>query len=232
MRIILVVTTLLALLSFAVADGHLIIHTQSAVMTHPLRGDVTPVEGAEAHLVRSAAGITVVFATRDLIPGNVYTAWLVFIDDPAACAASPCTVPEVNGTPDLVRSNITFGDSLIAPEDGTGTFVAHLEPGEIQSGWFGNAFTNPMGAEVHVGLHNHGPVITSLRDEMLTSYRAGCTDASLPSPPATAIANGTPGPNTCQMWQFTIFEAPGANFTPTSALPSGTRGQQTLTHTH
>ena len=104
-----------------------------------------------------------------------------------------------------------------------------------------------MGAEVHVGLHNHGPVIASLCDEMLTSYRAGCTDASLPSPPATAYADGTPGPNACQMWQFTIFEAPGANanpvtveaptvfmnvsatFTPTSALPSGTRGQQTLT---
>ena len=67
-----------------------------------------------------------------------------------------------------------------APDDGTATFVAHLAPGPIDNGWFGSAFTDPMGAEVHVGLHNHGPVIASMRDEMLTTFRGGCTDESLP----------------------------------------------------
>lgn len=210
MRIALVPAALFALLSFAALAQPALV-SQSEVMTHPLRGDVTPVAGSEAHLVRSAAGITVVFATRDLIPGDVYTAWLVFIDDPSACAAAPCTPPEVMGSADMVRSNITFGDSLIASEDGTGIFVAHLAPGTIDNGWFDNAFTNPMGAEFHVAIHSHGPLIASLEDEMLTSYRAGCTDESLPSPPDRAYGDGTPGPNTCQMWQFAIFVPPGAN---------------------
>lgn len=205
MRTVLVLVALIVPLSLATAQGPEVVHTQSDVMTHALRGDVALVEGAEAHLFRSPAGVTLSFATRDLRPGHAYTAWWVFVDDPSACAAAPCTVPEVMGNSDAVRSNLTFADSLVAPDDGAGTFVAHLAPGEIANGWFDSAFTDPMGAEVHVVLHDHGPVIASMREDMLTSFRGGCREESLPPSPTTALADGTPGPNSCQMWQFALF---------------------------
>lgn len=41
---------------------------------------------------------------------------------------------------------------------------------------------------------------------MIGTYRAGCTDASLPAfVPATAFADGTPGPNTCRLCQTAVL---------------------------
>jgi hypothetical protein len=42
--------------------------------------------------------------------------------------------------------------------------------------------------------------------EMIQTYRAGCTDSSIPGIfPASARADGTPGPNTCQLYQMAAF---------------------------
>jgi ubiquinone/menaquinone biosynthesis C-methylase UbiE len=42
---------------------------------------------------------------------------------------------------------------------------------------------------------------------MIRTYRAGCTDASLPAIfPASAKGDGQPGPNTCRLWQLAVFE--------------------------
>jgi hypothetical protein len=62
--------------------------------------------------------------------------------------------------------------------------------------------------DVHLVLNDHGPVLTEFMPEMTHTYRAGCADASLPGIfPATARADGTPGPNTCRLWQVAVFEA-------------------------
>jgi hypothetical protein len=42
---------------------------------------------------------------------------------------------------------------------------------------------------------------------MLNTYRGGCSDESLPPPfPDTAKSDGEPGPNTCRLVQFTVFQ--------------------------
>ena len=44
---------------------------------------------------------------------------------------------------------------------------------------------------------------------MIQTYRAGCTDASLPGIfPPTAKSDGEPGPNSCQLYQVAVFPAP------------------------
>jgi hypothetical protein len=54
-------------------------------------------------------------------------------------------------------------------------------------------------------------VIAGLEEEMVSTYRAGCTDASLPAFfPPSAFADGTPGHNTCRLWQTAIFLPPAA----------------------
>jgi hypothetical protein len=60
---------------------------------------------------------------------------------------------------------------------------------------------------VHLILNDHGPVLAEYMPGMISTYRSGCTDASLPPIfPASAKADGTPGPNTCRLWQMVVFE--------------------------
>ena len=62
-------------------------------------------------------------------------------------------------------------------------------------------------AEIHLVVNDHGPAIPGMVDEMLHTYRGGCTDDSLPPPfPATAKSDGAPGPNTCRLYQSATFQ--------------------------
>ncbi|MGH2592273.1 MAG: hypothetical protein ACRDGG_02035, partial [Anaerolineae bacterium] len=77
----------------------------------------------------------------------------------------------------------------------------------VPGGWFGNGFTNPRGAEIHLVLHDHGPMIPELVANQISTLRGGCTDASVPAAyPPIAKADGIPGPNTCRLVQFAVFQ--------------------------
>jgi hypothetical protein len=76
----------------------------------------------------------------------------------------------------------------------------------MPNSWFGNGYWNLLGAEIHLVINDHGPLVSHLAHSMLNSYRGGCTDESLPPPfPATAKADGTPGPNTGRLVQDVAF---------------------------
>jgi hypothetical protein len=95
----------------------------------------------------------------------------------------------------------------VAGSDGSASFAGFVSAGELPDGWFGNGFTNPLGAEIHLVLNDHGPTIPELVSNMLQTYRGGCTDESLPPAfPETAKADGIPGPNTCRLYQVAIFQ--------------------------
>ncbi|MCP4211993.1 MAG: hypothetical protein GY764_11015 [Halieaceae bacterium] len=93
-------------------------------------------------------------------------------------------------------------------ESGEAHFAAFLPAGEVEDDpWFGNGFTNPTGAEIHLVINKHGPLITRRAGEMLNTYRGGCTDKSLPpSFPETAKVDGESGPNDCALVQAAIFQ--------------------------
>ena len=75
--------------------------------------------------------------------------------------------------------------------------------------WLGTGFKDPWKSEIHLVIHDHGPLIDGREAEMTGSYRGGCTDASLPEiVPATAKADGSAGPNTCKLVQDVIFMQP------------------------
>jgi hypothetical protein len=64
-----------------------------------------------------------------------------------------------------------------------------------------------MTAEIQLVLNDHGAKLPAYMPEMTHTYRAGCTDASLPGIfPNSAKADGTPGPNACQLYQVAAFE--------------------------
>jgi hypothetical protein len=183
--------------------------TSAGVFTHPSQGDVQPVEGAQATLFTTAAGATMSFRTDLLEDGHVYTAWWVIVNNPEACSASPCPTGEILGNSDLVQAEITQADGILVSEEGAMEFAGFLAAGDVDvdEAWFGNGVTNPMGAEIHIVINDHGPLITDMADTMLNTYRGGCQDEGLPPPfPPTAISDGEAGPNTCRLVQFAIFQ--------------------------
>jgi hypothetical protein len=164
-------------------------------------------EGATAKLVRTENGISYSIQTEQLNPGHAYTVWVVVVNNPAACTVRPCSPPvDIIGNPET-ESQVTYGGGHVVGASGQAGFGGSVQLGPIPQGWLPDqGLTDPLGAEVHLVLNDHGPVIAELMPEMIQTYRAGCTDASLPAFfPDTAKSDGTPGPNTCQLRQFAIF---------------------------
>lgn len=165
-----------------------------------------PIANAQAKLTRSENGALMHMTTFELRPGNVTTAWWVIMTKPELCEASPCSAEDVIGRADIVGTQIVYADSAVNNPDGSATFQSFLPKGPVANGWYEPAFDNPLDAEIHLVLNDHGPLLPSIAASMLTSYRGGCSDESLPPPfPDTAKADGTPGPNQCQLIQDAIF---------------------------
>lgn len=183
---------------------------EAEIKTHKMTGAVNVVEGAKAVLVSTEAGISGSFTTKGLVPGNIYTMWVAIMNKPEACEmknVDHCTGKDVLKRADAVDSDVTYGDGVIAAEDGTATFRTFVPAGKLGYSWLGNALNNPTGAEIHFALHDHGPMIEGKAHDMLTTPRGACMEESLPKPwPASARAGGEPGPNKCTMAQFAIFK--------------------------
>ena len=57
-------------------------------------------------------------------------------------------------------------------------------------------------------IHDHGSLDPNIAEEMLTSFRAGCSDESIPENyPQTALADGVAGSFACKTVQVVAFPA-------------------------
>jgi len=182
---------------------------QSATVNwHPQSGSGA-VGGASAQLVRTDRNIHASLHAEDLIPGHVYTLWFIVVNNSAACAAYPavCTAADVLFNTAAVEADVVYGGGIISGKSGKGTLSGSLAVGALANSWFNNGFNDARGAEIHLVVNDHGPAIPAMVSDMLHSYRGGCTDDSLPPPfPDTAKSDGTPGPNTCRLYQSAIFQ--------------------------
>lgn len=171
--------------------------------------DDTPAKSitdSNAQLMTSSAGATMTLTTSELPPGHVTTAWWVIMTNPQFCKSKPCSGDDVIKRAEIVGTQIVYADGVVNNPDGTATFSAYLPKGLVKGGWYERDFNEPTRAEIHLVLNDHGPLVPGIAASMLTSYRGGCRDDSLPPPfPATAKADGPPGPNTCALIQDAIF---------------------------
>jgi hypothetical protein len=163
--------------------------------------------GPEAQLVRTGNGISYSLRTDRLRAGHAYTVWVVVVNDPQECAATPCSPQDLILNPQT-NAQVTFGTGHVVGGSGEAGFGGALRRGPIPAGWNPDqGLDDPLGAEVHLVLNDHGQKLPAYMPEMIHTYRAGCTDASLPPIfPPSAKADGTPGPNTCRLWQLAVFQ--------------------------
>ena len=183
------------------------------MMWHPQTGSGPVGETARASLVRRADGVSFSVHAEQLRPGHAYTLWFVAINNPSACDSTPCSGPDIVLNAEETDSQVTFGAGHISGASGRAGFAGAIRAGPIE-GWLpGGGLWNPMTAQIQLVINDHGPVLRAdapegihYMPEMIHTYRAGCTDASLPAIfPASAKADGTPGPNACQLYQVAVF---------------------------
>ena len=163
---------------------------------------------ARAKLRRTSSGISYSIKTHSLRAGHAYTVWVVLINDPAKCVSSPCSPTDIFRNPDTDAQVLYGGSGHVVGASGKAGFGGHLSRGPLPQGWLPDqGLEDPRGAEVHLVLNDHGPKLAEYMPGMIQSYRAGCKDEGLPAIfPASAKADGEPGPNTCTLWQVAVFE--------------------------
>ncbi|MCI0712539.1 MAG: hypothetical protein L0154_20450 [Chloroflexi bacterium] len=182
-------------------------HTSAVVRSHPSQGDVRDIAGAQAELFATEDGLMVHFQTTELEEGHVYTLWVAIVNNPENCQATPCAAPDVLTNDNNTNAEVTYGDGILVGPDHRMEFSAFLPAGDVNEPWFTYGVTNPLGAQVHAVINDHGPLIPELATSMLNSYRGGCADESIPPPfPDSAKADGEPGLNTCRLIQVAIFQ--------------------------
>lgn len=181
-------------------------HQTAPLMWHPqtgLSGSVAP--AAQASLVRRPDGVSFNMRSEQLRPHHAYTVWFVVVNNPSACAATPCSGPDILLNP-ATDSQVAYGAGHISGGSGRAGFAGSFRAGPID-GWLPDGgLWDPMTAEIQLVLNDHGAMLHAYMPEMTHTYRAGCTDGSIPAIfPDSARADGTPGPNACQLYQVAVF---------------------------
>ena len=165
-----------------------------------------PVEGTSVVLEKGPFGVAMAIKSSGLTPGDVVTVWWVAMQNPQVCAAIPCTPAETMSADSESDSVVALAASGVVAEDGTIALASFLPRGEVEGNFFDTTLHSPETAEYHLPIHNHGPLDPNIAQEMLTSFRAGCSDESLPEYyPQTALSDGAVGNFNCKTVQVAAF---------------------------
>lgn len=104
------------------------------------------VEGASSTVRRNKNGATATLQTNDLTAGNAYTVWAVLFNEP--------------GPP-----NVVYLAGHVVGDDGQATFSGHLSSPDL---------TNPLGAEIHLVVRDHGEAIPGQIPSLIHTGGGGC----------------------------------------------------------
>ncbi len=165
-----------------------------------------PIEGTSAVLEKGPFGAAMAIKSSGLTPGDVVTVWWVAIQNHQNCKSNPCTPKEAMGNALENDSVSTLAAGGVVAADGTISLASFLPKGNVEGNFFATTFHSPETAEYHLPMHNHGPLDPGIAEDMLTSFRAGCADDSLPPYyPETALADGAKGSFNCKTVQAALF---------------------------
>ncbi len=137
---------------------------------------------AISRLRRTRDSISLHLRTFGLEPGG-YTAWWLIYNNPQACLEHPCSLDDLLSNEDTEPAALRAAGHAVGA-NGRTTINAHLEVGgpQLPGSLFGE-LTNPRGAEVHIIIKWHGPLITGLVDEQLHRVDGGCIENFPNNPP-------------------------------------------------
>jgi hypothetical protein len=178
--------------------------------------DMAVVEDARAGLHRQADGIRVRTHTAELSHGDVVTLWWVIFNNPEECAG-PCGEADLFDGPEGptgVEPSCLFADGSIVGGNGGARFHDRLGIGEARDSCIDffveavdglegqdHGLTNPTGAEIHLVMRSHGPLIPGMVSEQRSTFGGGCKEFL--GPGVDELQTGQ-----CSDQQFAVFPAP------------------------
>lgn len=175
-----------------------------------LVGDPVFVDGASARLQRLETELVTRTDSAELAPGHVETLWWVIFNNPEECATAPCGLGDLFDP--AVEAACLAADGAIAGGNGRVAFQDRLAIGEVRDsclphfGGTDHGLIDPWGAEVHLMIHDHGPVQPGLVPEMRSTFAGGC-DFDDPDYPLGTFGIPPVASGQCATIQAAIFLA-------------------------
>lgn len=212
--------TFLAVAAFSVAPTSASADADHVSKSPPIWTYAAPPPAGMTKLIRTPQGLTAQFRTTGLTAGHAVTLWIMFFDNPEACANSgACDFSDI-GAPG-VRFDFHYASGHIV-NNRTSTLSGHVQVGELSTSGFAElveiggapssfvtALTNPLGAQVILALHSHGPAQSGeTLVEQMSSYLGGCQLPFLGEGGFASSADDIPAaPGECSTIQL-AFHAP------------------------
>jgi hypothetical protein len=158
--------------------------------------DPVQVMGADARLTRTDSGVGYNLRTSGLEKGHAVSIWWVIFNNPEHCTdgegGAACGMGDLFETD--VNVAVMSGGGHAIGGSGRANFAGHLTVGQITNEHpaflDGPGLTNPRGAEIHLIVRTHGPLIPGMNHGMFNSFEVGCDV------------------NDCEDLQFAVFVAP------------------------
>jgi len=172
------------------------------------------VDRSSASIWRDEGGISFKVRTTGLTKGHGYTVWFFSYDNPEACLTGDggegtrCTIgdllnPTALGSIMWGRAGQFVKSSGLVSFEGrrpANSMPCLTEPVRTEESCagvlLGHGLHNPMGAEIHFVLRDHGPDQEGVEDETST-INGGCDPATHQGLPVFAPGWGTPGDYAC-----------------------------------
>jgi hypothetical protein len=161
-------------------------HAGSGVSDVRRFSDGSAVPGAWSALVTNSAGASMTLHTTGLTPGDAVTVWWVIFNAPQNCThgegpyrCGPGDLPPYGGD-GSAQPSVLYATGHVIGGTGTANFGAHLSVDATSGALFGPGLTNPLGADIHLVLHDHGPVDPAIVADEVHSFgvcNLVCTDA-------------------------------------------------------
>jgi len=130
---------------------------QSAVYWDPVA-----IAGARSTVLRKASGLEMNLETASLAPAHMVTMWWFVFNHPENCThgtelgrCGPGDLAPFGGDAS-VESSVVYGTGHQVDGSGRSAFAARLSTNDASQAIVGPGVTNPLGAEVHLGLRDHG----------------------------------------------------------------------------
>ena len=147
----------------------------------------TQVDKGTGTLLRTNSGASATLHTTDL-PVGAYTVWWIIFNDPSACVdgCDGSDLRDESGVPNPGTSVLRATGKVVGP-NGKGNFGAHLNVGDTSEALFGPGLTDSFGAEIHMVIRYHGPMVPANMPAQINSFGGGCGDFDCYDPQAVAF---------------------------------------------
>ena len=130
--------------------------------------------GGAASLTRSKRSVWATVHTSGLHMNAAYSIWWVVWNDPKKCADG-CGEDDIG-----IKGNSVFNaGGFVTGYDGTANVSIHAETGSIAQGVEellpgGIKKNNGFGAEIHLVIRSHGPILPDMVDVQISTFEGAC----------------------------------------------------------